>query len=107
MLRAVVGRGPLPLTQSNIDGCLSFTPENRPKYPFVKVTIMGAFGSFHPAVAAVQTAMRQAGIPMQELGAFYEDAADCDEINPLLTASAGWTSSDDLRSTVRQILLRV
>jgi hypothetical protein len=58
------------MTRSNIA-----TVEDRPKYPLVKVAIMSACGGFHPTVAAVQTAMRQAGIPLHELSAFYEDAA--------------------------------
>jgi hypothetical protein len=53
----------------------AITIENLPKYPFVKVTMMGAFSGLHPTVAAVQTAMRQAGIPLQELSAFYAEVA--------------------------------
>jgi hypothetical protein len=41
----------------------------------VKVAMMSVGGGFHPTIAVVQTAMRQAGIPLHELSAFYEDAA--------------------------------
>jgi hypothetical protein len=51
------------------------TDEDRPKYPLVKVAMMSVGGGFHPTIAVVQTAMRQAGIPLHELSAFYEDAA--------------------------------
>jgi hypothetical protein len=61
------------------------TLENRPKYPGVTVQAADTFGGFHPAVAAVQEAMRMAGAPLQELSAFYEDAAEGDEDNLLRT----------------------
>ena len=51
------------------------TVEDRPKYPLVKVAMMSVCGGFHPTVAAVQTAMRQAGTPLHELSAFYENVA--------------------------------
>ena len=38
-----------------------------PNYPLVEVTMMSAYGGFHPTVIAVQAAMCQAGIPLQEL----------------------------------------
>ena len=53
----------------------AITIENGPKYPLVEVAMMSASGGFRPTVAAVQTAMRQAGIPLHELSAFFEDAA--------------------------------
>jgi hypothetical protein len=71
----------------------AITIENGPKYPLVKVAMMSASGGFHPTVAAVQTAMRQAGIPLHELSAFYEDAADGDEDNLLRTCQR-WVDVD-------------
>lgn len=49
--------------------------ENGPKYPRVKVEVMGHHGGFYPTVTAVQAAMRSAGVPRQELSNFYQDAA--------------------------------
>ena len=51
------------------------------------------YGGFHPPFGAVQPAMRQAGIPLQELSAFYEDAADGDEDNLLWTCQR-WVDID-------------
>ena len=66
---------------------------NGPKYPLVKVLMMSAYGGFHPTVIPVQAAMRQAGIPLQELRTFYGDAADGDEDNLLRTCQR-WVSID-------------
>lgn len=71
----------------------AITIENRPKYPLVKVHVAGAYGGFQPTVSAVQAAMRQAGIPLQELSTFYEDAADGDEDN-LLRTCLRWVEVD-------------
>jgi hypothetical protein len=54
---------------------------------------MSAYGGFHPMVAAVQNAMRQAGLPLQELSTFYEEAADGDE-NNLLRICQRWVTVD-------------
>jgi hypothetical protein len=56
-----------------------------PKYPLVKVHMMSAYGGFHPTVVAVQAAMREAGLPLQELSTFYQEAAAGDEDNLLRT----------------------
>jgi hypothetical protein len=66
---------------------------NGPKYPPVKVLMMNAYGGFHPTVIPVQVAMHQAGIPLQELRTFYEDAADGDEDNLLRTCQR-WVDVD-------------
>jgi hypothetical protein len=67
--------------------------DHGPKCPFVKVQIVSAYGGLHPTVIAVQAAMRQAGIPLQELSTFYEDAADGDEDNLLRTCQR-WVDVD-------------
>ena len=67
--------------------------ENGPKYPAVKVHMMGGCVAFHQTVCAVQTAMRQAGLPLQELSSFYEDAADGDE-DDLLRTCLRWVDVD-------------
>jgi hypothetical protein len=59
--------------------------ENGPKYPRVKVQLMVPSGGFAPTVAAVQAAMRRAGVPLQELSNFYQDATAGDEDNLLRT----------------------
>src|SRR5664280_2843287 len=64
-----------------------------PNYPLVEVTMMGAYGGFHPTVFAVQAAMCQAGIPLQELSTFEEGAADGDEDNLLRTCQR-WVDVD-------------
>jgi hypothetical protein len=71
----------------------AITIQNGPKYPLVKVHMTGAYGGFHQTVAAVQAAMRQAGIPLQELSTFYEDAAGGDEDNLLRTCQR-WVDID-------------
>jgi uncharacterized protein involved in copper resistance len=55
-----------------------------PKYPSVKVQAPGT-GGFNPTVSAVQAALRGAGVPLQELSNFYEDAAEGGEGNLLRT----------------------
>jgi hypothetical protein len=64
-----------------------------PKYPSVKVRMIGTNGGFYPTVAAVQAAMRQAGIPMQELSSFCEEAAEGDGDN-LLQTCLRWVDVD-------------
>ena len=59
--------------------------ENGPRYPRVKVQLIGPSGDFYPTVTAVQTAMRRAGVPLQELSNFYQDATTGDEDNLLRT----------------------
>jgi hypothetical protein len=71
----------------------AITIQNGPKYPLVTVHMIGAYGGFHPTVTAVQAAMRQAGIPLQELSTFYEEVADGDEDNLLRTCQR-WVSID-------------
>jgi hypothetical protein len=64
-----------------------------PKYPQVKVQIVGAYGGFYPTVAVVQAAMRQAGIPLQELSNFCAEAAETQEDN-LLRTCLRWVDVD-------------
>ena len=71
----------------------AITIQNGPKYPRVKVQMITTYGGFHPTVGAVQAAMRQAGISLQELSAVYEDAADGDEDNLLRTCQR-WVDID-------------
>lgn len=54
---------------------------NGSKYPLVMLLMMIAYGGFHPTVIPVHAAMRQPGIPLQQLRTSYEDAADGDEDN--------------------------
>ena len=58
---------------------------NGPKYPLVMLLMMIAYGGFHPTVIPVHAAMRQPGIPLQELSTFEEGAADGDDDNLLRT----------------------
>lgn len=64
-----------------------------PKYPKVRVQVTGPYGGFFPTVAAVQAAMRRAGVPMQELSNFYEDATEDEEGN-LLRTCLRWVNVD-------------
>jgi hypothetical protein len=64
-----------------------------PKYPRVKVQVVGAYGGFYPTVAVVQAAMRQAGIPLQELSNFCAEAAEAQEDN-LLRTCLRWVDVD-------------
>jgi hypothetical protein len=63
----------------------AITVGNGPKYPRVKVQVTGPHAGFYPTVAAVQAAMRRAGVPLQELSNFYEDAAESNDDNFLRT----------------------
>jgi hypothetical protein len=67
--------------------------ENGPKYPRVKVQLMGPHGGFFPTVAAVQAAMRRAGVPLQDLSNFFQDATAGDEDN-LLRTCLRWVDVD-------------
>jgi hypothetical protein len=70
----------------------SINTENHPRYPRyprVTVQLIGRTGDFYPTVTAVQTAMRRAGVPLQELSNFYQDATTGDEDN-LLRTCLGW-----------------
>lgn len=58
---------------------------NGPKYPTVKVQLVGPYAGFHPTVRAVQSAMRTAGVPDMELSNFYQDATTADEGHLLRT----------------------
>ena len=64
-----------------------------PKYPRVKVQVVGAYGGFCPTVAVVQAAMRRAGIPLQELSNFCAEAAEAQEDN-LLRTCLRWVDVD-------------
>jgi len=64
-----------------------------PKYPRVKVQVTGPHGGFYPTVAAVQAAMRRAGVPLQELSNFYQDAAESSDDN-LLRTCLRWVDVD-------------
>jgi len=77
-----------PMARSNATNIRSW-----PKYPRVKVQIAGAYGGFHPTAAAVQAAMRQAGIPLQELSNFCAEAADAQDDN-LLRTCLRWVDVD-------------
>jgi hypothetical protein len=55
--------------------------------------MMSAYGGFHPTVSAVQAAMREDGLPLQELSTFYQDAAAGDEDNLLRTCQR-WVDVD-------------
>jgi len=65
-----------------------------PKYPRVKVQVTGPYGGFYPTVAAVQAAMRRAGIPSQELSNFCSDASESDEGDNLLRTCLRWVDVD-------------
>ena len=67
--------------------------ENGPKYPRVKVQLMGPNGGFDATVVAVQKAMRRAGVPLQELSNFYQDATAGDADN-LLSTCLRWVDVD-------------
>lgn len=58
---------------------------NGPKYPTVKVQLVGPYAGFYPTVTAVQSAMRRAGVPDMELSNFYQDATTTDEGHLLRT----------------------
>jgi hypothetical protein len=64
-----------------------------PKYPRVKVQLTGPHSGFYPTVAAVQAAMRRAGLPLQELSNFCEDAAESKDDN-LLRTCLRWVEVD-------------
>ena len=53
----------------------------------------GPHAGFLETVAAVQAAMRRAGVPLQELSSFYADAAEEDEDN-LLATCLRWVDVD-------------
>ena len=55
--------------------------------------MMSAYGGFHPTVSAVQAAMREDGLPLQELSTFHQDAAAGDEDNLLRTCQR-WVDVD-------------
>jgi hypothetical protein len=80
------------------------TIEHGPKYPCVKVQMLKSFGGFHPTVVAVQEAMRQAGIPLQELSTFYADAAESSEDNLLRTCQR-WVDVDVRRPEIERALV--
>ena len=63
----------------------SISIANGPKYPRVKVHVTGPYAGFYSTLAAVQAAMRRAGVPLQELSNFYADAAEESEDNLLRT----------------------
>ena len=64
-----------------------------PKYPRVKVQVVGGYGGFYPTVAVVQAAMRRAGLPLQELSNFCAEAAEAQEDN-LLRTCLRWVDVD-------------
>lgn len=64
-----------------------------PKYPRVKVQVMGAGSGFYPTVTAVQAAMSRAGVPQHELSNFYGEAAESGEEN-LLRTCLQWVNVD-------------
>lgn len=67
--------------------------DDGPKYPWVKVT--GPYGGFYPTVSAVQAGMRQAGVPLQELSNFFEDAAESEgDGDSLLRTCLRWVDLD-------------
>jgi hypothetical protein len=66
---------------------------NGPKYSRVKVQVTGPHAGFLSTVAVVQTSMRRAGVPLQELSNFYADAAEESEDN-LLPTCLRWVNVD-------------
>ena len=66
---------------------------NGPKCLRVKVQVTGPYGGFYSTVAAVQAAMRRAGVPLQELSNFYVDAAEGEEEN-LVRTCLRWVDVD-------------
>ena len=66
--------------------------DNRPRYSRVKVQVTGPHAGFLSTVAAVQAAMRRAGVPLQELSNFYADAAE--ENENLLPTCLRWVDVD-------------
>jgi hypothetical protein len=67
--------------------------DNGARYPRVKVRVTGPHGGFYPTVAAVQAAMRRAGVPLQELSNFYVEAAESSDDN-LLRTCLRWVDVD-------------
>jgi hypothetical protein len=67
--------------------------DSRPKYSRVRVQVTGPHAGFLSTVAAVQAAMRRAGVPLQELSSFYADAAEENEDN-LLPTCLRWVDVD-------------
>jgi len=63
-----------------------------PKYPRVKVHVVGAYGGLYPTVAVVQAAMRRAGIPVHELSNFCAEAMEAED--NLLQTCLRWVDAD-------------
>jgi hypothetical protein len=64
-----------------------------PRYPEVKARSVGTYGGFYRTVAVVQAAMRQAGIPPQELSKFCAEPRTRREDN-LLRTCLRWVDVD-------------
>jgi hypothetical protein len=82
----------------------AITIENGPKYPRIKVQMIRTYVGFHSTVTAVQAAMRQAGLPLQELSTFYADAAEGTEDN-LLRTCRRWVDVDVRRPEIERALV--
>jgi hypothetical protein len=81
-------KGMQPMVENNL-----ITISSGPRYPRVKMQMTGSYGGFFPTVAAVQDAMRRAGIPLQELSNFCADASASDDDN-LLKTCMRWVDVD-------------
>ena len=68
-------------------------PSSRQPCSLVKVQVTGPHAGFLSTVAAVQAAMRRAGVPLQELSNFYADAAEGNEDN-LVPTCRRWVDVD-------------
>ena len=64
-----------------------------PKYPNVKVQLVGKDGNAFFILGRVQSAMRDAGIPNEEINAFQAEATSGDYDN-LLRTVVKWVSTD-------------
>lgn len=76
--------------------------QEEPKYPRIKVQMIRTSAGFQSTVAAVQSAMRRAGIPLQELSTFYADAAEGSE--DLLRTCQRWVDVEVRRPEIERAL---
>lgn len=57
-----------------------------PHYPEIAVELSGSDGNAFAIIGAVRRAMRRAGVPAEEIGAFCSEATSGDYDNVLQTA---------------------
>jgi hypothetical protein len=81
----------------------TISTQEQPKYPRIKVQMIRTWSGFHPTVAAVQLAMRLAGIPLQELSTFYAEAAEGSE-DSLLRTCQRWVDVELRRPDIERAL---